>query len=197
MTEHYLKFFHWPSATYLTATLFENIRDLLNFYKPSKNATKVSNDMAQYSSLLNTIKILFSNFKALSYCGVKLPQILEDSSYKSFVQAYQDSIIFIIEHGYGREGDMDTCGALWEELYVSCQDIMTVSIELLYSDTKSVVENLSLQLADENMSAKKAENCSFSLKFLSTQSNIAKLLQTKEDILSLKTIVKQLDRIQS
>jgi hypothetical protein len=99
--------------------------------------------MAQYSSLLNTIKILSSNFKALSYCGVKLPQILEEFSYKSFVLAYQNSIIFIIENGYNKEGDMDSCGALWEELYASCQDIMTFSIELLYSDTKSVVENLS------------------------------------------------------
>jgi hypothetical protein len=127
--------------------------------------------------LLNTIKILSSNFKALSFCGVKLPEILEESSYQQFVKEYQSSIIYIIENGYSKDNsDMETCGGLWEDLYTSCQDIMTFSIELIYSDTKSVVKNLALQLSDQNMSDKKAENCSFSLQFLSANSNTSKLL---------------------
>ena len=144
-TENYLKFFHWPGATYLTASLFENIQQLLSHLKPLIDGKKTAANIPEQTCLLNTIKILSSNFKALSFCGIKLPEILVDESYQNFVKEYQSSIIYIIENGYSKDGsDMDVCGGLWEDLYASCQDIMTFSIQLIYSDTKSVVHNLAL-----------------------------------------------------
>jgi hypothetical protein len=64
---------------------------------------------------------LSSNFKALSYCGIKLPEILDEENYNLFVKTYQSSIINIIENGYNKEGsDMIVCGSLWDDLYASC-----------------------------------------------------------------------------
>jgi hypothetical protein len=128
-TESYLKFFHWPGATYLTASLFENIRQLLKHLKPLIDGKKTADNFPEQTCLSNTIKILSSNFKALSFCGIKLPEILEESSYQDFVKEYQSSIIYIIENEFSKDGsDMETCGSLWEDLYASCQDIMTFSI---------------------------------------------------------------------
>jgi len=46
-SEHYLNFFHWPGATYLTASLFESIKDLLNHYKALINGKKNSDNLAE------------------------------------------------------------------------------------------------------------------------------------------------------
>jgi hypothetical protein len=109
--------------------------------------------LADQISFCNAIHILSSNLKALSYCGIKLSEILDEANFKSFVSAYQSTIIYIIENGYSKEGsDMQVLGSLWDDLYVSCQGIMAFSIQLIYSDTQAVVSNLAQALSDVNMS---------------------------------------------
>lgn len=72
-SENYLKLFHWPGATYITSSMFEGIKDLLSSYKGLISSRKTVDNLADQISFLNTIKILSSNFMALSYCGIKLP----------------------------------------------------------------------------------------------------------------------------
>jgi F0F1-type ATP synthase alpha subunit len=104
---------------------------------------KTADNIAEQTTFSNVIKVLATNFRAMSYCGVKLPDILEQESYNSFVLEFKRSITYVIENGYSKEGsDIKTCGGLWEDLYAACQDIMTFSIQLVNSDPQAVVSNL-------------------------------------------------------
>lgn len=75
-SDNYLKFFHWPNATYITASLFEQIRDLLKHLRYLIDGPKTADNIAEQTTFSNVIKVLATNFRAMSYCGVKLPDIL-------------------------------------------------------------------------------------------------------------------------
>ena len=59
--------------------------------------------------------------KALNYCGIKLPEILEVQSYNAFQNEFKDTILYLIEQGFSKEGsDMQICGIIWDEIYACC-----------------------------------------------------------------------------
>lgn len=53
--------------------MFQSLQELLNKFKELINSKKQQDTLPDQISFLNTIKILESNFMALSYCGIKLP----------------------------------------------------------------------------------------------------------------------------
>jgi hypothetical protein len=46
-SENYLKFFHYPGATYLTSALFESLRDMLKTFRPLIDGKKSQDNLAQ------------------------------------------------------------------------------------------------------------------------------------------------------
>jgi hypothetical protein len=77
----------------------------------------------------------------MTYCGIKLPDILEEDSIKEFILAYQSSIMTLVENGFNKDIDK-IFGHLWEEIHDSCVEIMSFSISLLYADSKAVIADL-------------------------------------------------------
>jgi hypothetical protein len=77
----------------------------------------------------------------MTYCGIKLPDILEEDSIKEFILTYQSSIMTLVENGLNKDID-NICGNLWEEIHDLCVEIMSFSISLLYADSKAVIADL-------------------------------------------------------
>jgi hypothetical protein len=49
------------------------------------------------------LKILTANFKALSFCSISLPDIMDEATYQKFINAYRSCIVRIIEEGYSQD----------------------------------------------------------------------------------------------
>lgn len=117
--------------------------------------------------------------KALSFTGITLTDILDKEGYQHFLDVYNNCIASMIEKGYTK--DFETGNAegelisIWQGIYKSCQDILADSMDLIYADTSEILLMLSKTLKKE-MTAKEEENCSFSLRFLSKEQNLIKLL---------------------
>ena len=63
---------------------------------------------------------------------------------------------------------MQLCGQLWNDIHAQCHKIMTSSIQLVYEDSYSILDDLMKTLNEEaTFTDKKAEHCSFSLQYLS------------------------------
>lgn len=121
--------------------MFERIKDLLVHFKPLITSQKTLDNLSDQTSFLSVIQILLANFKAMTYCGIKLPDILEEDSIKEFILTYQSSIMTLVENGLNKDID-NICGNLWEEIHDSCVEIMSFSISLLYADSKAVIADL-------------------------------------------------------
>jgi hypothetical protein len=136
------------------------------------------------------LKILTANFKALSFCSISLPDIMDDETYQKFLHAYRQCIVKIIEGGYTHdfeEGDhFKEIKSLWVEIYQMCLNILSTSINLIYSDIKEIVLNLESNLKSiEN--EKQAENSSIALNYLAAPENAKKLLMGSTEDLKLVT----------
>ena len=134
------------------------------------------------------LKILTANFKALSFCSISLPDIMDEATYQSFLKAYRQCIVKIIEQGYTHdfeEGDQsEEIKKLWGQIYHLCLEILSSSINLIYSDSKDILialEDSLHNIKDE----KQAENSSISLNYLAQAENAKKLLQGSSDDLKL------------
>jgi len=94
----------------------------------------------------------------------------------------------IIEQGYTHdfeEGDQsEEIKKLWGQIYHLCLEILSSSINLIYSDSKDILialEDSLHNIKDE----KQAENSSISLNYLAQAENAKKLLQGSSDDLKL------------
>jgi hypothetical protein len=125
---------------------------------------------------------LAANFKALSFCSIALQDIMDEVTYQKFLAAYRQCIVKIIEQGYVsdfEEGEnADECKNLWVEISSMCFDILSSSINLIYSDIKDIIINLeeSLRDSDKMKNAKQAQSSSISLNYLAQPENAKKLL---------------------
>ena len=64
-------------------------------------AKKTSENLADQYCFFLTLKILTANFKALSFCSISLPDLMDDEdTYQLFLKAYRLCIVNIIEKGY-------------------------------------------------------------------------------------------------
>lgn len=178
--EHMMTFFKYPNATYLTHTLFEQIQENLERTRYLIDEKKTSANLPDQYSLYLMLKILTANFKALTFCSISLPDIMDEETYQKFLKAYRHCIVKIIEDGYSQdfeEGESQAeIKALWAEIYQMSLSILSTSINLIYSDITDVARNLEETLAKlEN--EKQAENSSISLNYLTQSENMKKLIQ--------------------
>jgi hypothetical protein len=113
------------------------------------------------------LKILTANFKALTFCSISLPDIMDDETYQSFLKAYRECIVKIIENGYSQdfeEGESkDEIQKLWQEIYQMCLNILSSSINLIYANIPDVARSLNF---NDITNEKQAENISISLNYL-------------------------------
>jgi len=181
----FIDFFKFPGATYLTFEFFERIQGLLSKFNSSLvKAKKTRDTLHEQYSFLYTLHILSANFKALGFCGVQLPDLMEEAEYKQFLNVYQSSIVKMIEDGYSKDFEegaerVGEIKSLWAEIYTSCQDILANSMDLIYSETKEIVSTLDETLHNLT-NEKQEENASFGLRYLSKPHNTAKLFATTE-----------------
>jgi hypothetical protein len=79
---------------------------------------------------------------------------MDEPTYQKFLAAYRQCIVKIIEQGYAydfEEGEnTDECKNLWVQISSICLDIMSSSINLIYSDIRDVIINLEESLRDSN-----------------------------------------------
>jgi hypothetical protein len=130
------------------------------------------------------LKILTANFKALTFCSISLPEIMDDETYQGFLRAYRQCIVKIIEQGYSKdfeEGEeREEIEKLWKEIYYMCLNILSSSINLIYSNITDVARSLKFEVITDE---KQAENSSISLNYLAQSENAKKFLQgTTEDL---------------
>lgn len=115
-----MTFFKFPTATYLTHTVFQQIEENLSRTTYLIDSRKTKENLADQYALYLMLKILTANFKALSFCSIALPDLMdEESAYHRFLSAYRACIVKIIESGYTQdfeesEGEIP---ALWHEIY--------------------------------------------------------------------------------
>lgn len=95
-----MTFFKFPNATYLTHTLFQQIQDNLERTKDLIENKKTGANLVDQYSLYFILQILTTNFKALSFCSIALPDIMEEDAYNNFLSSYKSVIVRIIEEGY-------------------------------------------------------------------------------------------------
>jgi hypothetical protein len=131
------------------------------------DSKKTSSNLTDQYCLYLMLKILTANFKALSFCSISLPDIMDEETYQDFLRAYRDCIVKIIENGYSQDfeegDDKQEIEKLWKEIYQMCLNILSSSINLIYSNITDVAKSLKFEvLADE----KQAENSSISLNYL-------------------------------
>ena len=117
---------------------------------------------------------------------------MEPSAYQAFLGSYKKCIVHIIEEGYATnfekgqyEGEMVS---LWNEIYSICLKILSTSINLIYSDTKEILMNLSTSL-ESIKNDKQAQNCSISLSFLSLNENAKQLIANTTSFEELKKVL--------
>ena len=73
-----MTFFKFPNATYLTHSVFQQIQENLDRATYLIEAKKTSENLADQYSLYLVLKILTANFKALSFCSISLPDIMDE-----------------------------------------------------------------------------------------------------------------------
>lgn len=130
--------------------------------------------MADQYSLYLMLKILTANFKALSFCSISLPDIMDEETFSKFINAYRSCIVCIIEEGYTHDFEEGEhyieIKKLWDEIYQMCLNILSTSINLIYSNVYEIAKSLIVHLKNtENQ--KQAENDSISLNYLTVSEN--------------------------
>jgi hypothetical protein len=162
-----MTFFKYPNATYLTHTVFKQILENLKGLSSLIDSKKTVQNLPDQYCLYLMLQILTANFKALSFCSISLPDIMDDTTYQSFLTAYRQCIVKIIENGYSQdfeEGEhRSEIEKLWQEIYQMCLNILSSSINLIYSNITDIAKSLKL---DSIENEKQAENCSISLNYL-------------------------------
>ena len=76
---------------------------------------------------------------------------MDEETFKKFLQAYRACIVRIIESGYTQDfegGDnQEEFRQLWNEIYQMCLNILSSSINLIYSNITDIVKNLERSLS--------------------------------------------------
>lgn len=71
---------------------------------------------------------------------------MDEDAYQRFLTSYKQCIVKIIESGYAQdfeEGPLEAeMKSLWHEIYQLCLNILSTSINLIYSDNKQIIQNL-------------------------------------------------------
>jgi len=175
----YMKCFKYPFSTYLTAELFEGLQTLISHYSEALvKQRKTEATITDQYSFLYLINILSLNIQGLTYTGITLLDLLDIEGYQRFLKFYNDNIVSMIDIGYTadfEEGVESELKGIWEGIYETCQHIITQAMNLIYDDTKEILKTLAAKL-DSQMTAKEAENMSFSLRFLSKPESCKKML---------------------
>lgn len=80
-----MTFFKFPNATYLTHSVFQQIQENLDRMSHLIDSRKTVANLPDQYSLYLMLKILTANFKALSFCSISLPDIMDEATYQSFL----------------------------------------------------------------------------------------------------------------
>ena len=80
-----MTFFKFPNATYLTHTVFQQIQINLDRTRSLIDSKKTAANLSDQYSLYLMLKILTANFKALSFCSISLPDIMDEETYANFL----------------------------------------------------------------------------------------------------------------
>lgn len=163
--ESMMAFFKFPNATYLTHTVFQQIQENLDRSAHLIAGRKTQENLAEQYSLYLLLKILTANFKALSFCSIALPDIMDEAAFQRFLAAYKQVIVRVIEGGVAQDFEDEEIRALWAEIYQMCLNILSTSINLIYSNTSEIVASLQEGLADIS-NEKQAANSSISINYL-------------------------------
>ena len=71
---------------------------------------------------------------------------MDEEAYHQFLGSYKTVIVKIIEEGYTQdfeEGEHESeMKSLWSEIYQMCLNILSSSINLIYSGNKEIISNL-------------------------------------------------------
>jgi len=141
-----MNYFKYPNATYLTGELFHQLSVQLEKGGQLINSEKSKTNLAEQYSFQYTLSILATNFKALSFCGVSLPSIMEDSEYEQFMKNYTQYIAKFIEQGYKKDFKDDDATqeakGIWITCESICRDILSSSVNLIFASPQDIVANL-------------------------------------------------------
>lgn len=147
-----MSFFKFPGATYLTHTVFQQIQENLERTVHLIGGRKTAENLPEQYGLYLMLKILTANFKALSFCSISLPDIMDEATFQRFLAAYKKCIVCIIEGGIAQDfedGETEPeMRALWAEIYQMCLSILSTSINLIYSNTGEIVQSIIASLSE-------------------------------------------------
>lgn len=93
----------------MTSEMFECMSKILDSLVGLRDSPKNEANLPLQHSLLYILQILSANFKALGFCGIKLPQIMDESSYSAFLKSYNCCVVTMIEQGYKQSFDFAPC----------------------------------------------------------------------------------------
>ena len=112
------------------------------------------------------MRLLLANFKALNHCRLDLKSLLKDPiAYHSFLQVFQSTVKTVIENGYSsdfqatsEDSAADEMRQLWKDIYALCFQILSDSMNLIYSGSSEIMESLEASLSKAEQDKKHADN---------------------------------------
>ena len=90
---------------------------------------------------------------------------MDEQTFQKFLAAYKHLIVRVIEGGITQDFEDEEIRSLWSEIYQMCLNILSTSINLIYSNTSEIVASLNEGLADIS-NEKQAANSSISINYL-------------------------------
>lgn len=102
------------------------------------------------------------------------------------MNAYQKTIVSLIEEGYnqefeGEQGDVEEIKDLWDNIYKLCLKILQSSLNLIYSSNQEILSYLGQTLTQSLSNLKKAEESTLLLTYLSQFDNLKKILGQQDE----------------
>ena len=133
------------------------------------------------------LKLLTANFKALNHCRLDLQSVLKSpKTFQTFMQVFHSTVRSLIETGYSqdfdadKEDDLSEMKDLWKEIYAICLQILSNSMNLIYSGNSQIMDSLEASLVNAQQDYKHAENSTMLLTYLSQPENMRQILENEE-----------------
>jgi hypothetical protein len=102
------------------------------------------------------------------------------------MQVFQSTVRGLIENGYSQdfqgdsEEDISEMKELWKEIYAICLQILSNSMNLIYSGNSQIMDSLEASLTKAPRDYKHAENSTMLLTYLCQPENMRQILENEE-----------------
>ena len=111
-----------------------------------------------------------ANFLALQNCSLSLKDLMEKEDLSAWLAIFKKLVVSMMDVGYKAEFEGESkeeMKELWEKIYTICSEILSLSINLIYSSTTEIIESAGEAVFNHSEDDKKMQNASIAFRYLS------------------------------